>query len=194
MLKTAEANIVELGEMLAGRELQLRRAGQAEVALRRELDRTREEAPDGETVRVILNYWKRKLGHPRAKSPLTGKRAQVVRKALRENKAEEIMEAIDGLALVPFVGDGGRRPTGTPEQRYDELEIALRDETSVRRFRGYAQRAKALADGAEWRKLAEVHHEAAVVADEYWRLLLEHFEYEDSHGGIDWDDLKGEAA
>jgi hypothetical protein len=55
---------------------------------------------------------------------------------------EALMEAIDGLALVPFVGAQGRTATGTAKQRHDDLTLVFRDEVTVERFRGYVASAE----------------------------------------------------
>lgn len=141
LLRQAEANIAELGQQLAGREVQLRRAGQAEVRLRSELEQRAEQDPSSKEVREVLAGWEAR--HPRAKTPMSGKRAKTVRNALKLGfSVEELKEALEGLAAFPFVGPHGRMATGTPEQRYDDVHHALADETTIDRFRKYATQGK----------------------------------------------------
>jgi hypothetical protein len=70
---------------------------------------------------------------------MTGKRAKTVRAALRMGyTVDQLKLALEGLAKFPFVGPSGRCAAGTPAQRYDDVDHALRDETTIERFIGYA--------------------------------------------------------
>lgn len=167
-LQTIQQQNNQLAEENAALSHQLRRAGMAEMALRRQLEKTLEDEPEAEQIRSIITYWKVKLGHPRAKAPMGGKRAKIVRAALRTHSVTELKQAIDGLALLPYVTDKGRRPTGEPSQRYDDLEYALKDEQRIERFRAYWDRAMR-AD--VWRRY-EAWEMVSAVADRYADLLM----------------------
>lgn len=120
----------------AGLTLQLKRAAQAEHGIRQQMKRMLDDdTADDETIRSLIEFWKRRLGHPRAKAPKSGKRWKVVKGALRHHTAEELRLAIEGLALVPYVGAGGRRAQGSEDQRYDEVEYAIGDEVRVKQMR-----------------------------------------------------------
>lgn len=134
LIEAEDAN-AELGRQLAGMELHLRRAGRAEVALRRELSDHREDEPEAKAIREVCEHWKKRLNHERAKTPLTGTRAQKVRARLREKfTVEDLKKAIDGCARKPYVGPGGRKSSGKPADRHDDLELICRDEKHVERF------------------------------------------------------------
>lgn len=154
IIKTLEANMVELTahkeQEIAGMELQLRRAGAAEVALRTELRRQRGEEPDSEVIRGRLDKWLVVTGRAARKGRRPsiapgGKRWEIVKKALKLKNietgkpysVEELDEALEGLGLYPFVGPKGRQQFGS--KRYDEIEHALGDETKIDRFIGYAR-------------------------------------------------------
>jgi hypothetical protein len=172
-VRTLQEQNNALAEENAGLSHQLRRAGAAEMGLRRKLEKACEDEPDAPDIRRVLNAWKRH--HPKAKTPLAGKRAGVVRKALRSHTVEECIEALEGLALLPFVTKGGRRPTGPPECRYDDVEHALRDEQTIARFRSYWSRAKA----ANLEQRYDAWVMVTRVADRYAELLMEAVHEED---------------
>lgn len=139
LLGTAEDANTELGRQVAGLERLLKRSGMAEVALKQELDRQREEEPEADEIRAVLTHWKLRLGHTRAKTPLAGARANKVRARLRERfTVADLKLAIDGCAKLPYVGAGGRKAAGKPKERFDDLTLICRDESSVERFMSYA--------------------------------------------------------
>lgn len=145
MLQAAENNLAELGGQLAGLQHQLRRAAGAEQALRQQLEQREESDPKSQDVRAVLAGWEAR--HPRAKTPMTGKRAKTVRAALRMGyTVDQLKLALEGLAKFPFVGPSGRCAAGTPAQRYDDVDHALRDETTIERFIGYATNPQAQAN------------------------------------------------
>jgi hypothetical protein len=144
MLRRAETDMAELGEQLAGVQLQARRAGQAEVAIRRQLQEAMEADPKSEQIRDVLNHWQ--AHHPRAKTPTGGKRFVTVKKALKLGfTVEQLKQALDGLRALPYVGPAGRMAAGKPDQRFDDVEHALRDEQTIERFIGYLENPPAAA-------------------------------------------------
>ena len=146
VIRTLSGELDEQAIEISGLQQQLRRAGKAEHMLRVQLDQAHEKDTDEDMViRTLCDAWKRLLGHPRAKTPKTGKRWKVAKAALRHHSAQECLEAIHGLALLPYVGPKGRAATGEEKQRYDELEHCLRDEATVDRFIGYWRRASTAA-------------------------------------------------
>lgn len=60
----------------------------------------------------------------------------------QDDELDELFEAIDGAAALPYVTDKGRAPHGRPDQKQNELELICRSEPHVARFRGYAQRTR----------------------------------------------------
>lgn len=145
LLKQAERDQAELGEQLAGVQIQARRAGQAEVAIRRQLQEAMEADPKSEQIRDVLNHWA--AFHPRAKTPTGGKRFAVVKKALKLGfTVDQLKQALDGLRAFPYVcPPAGRTAVGKPEQRFDDVEHALRDEQTIERFIGYLENPPAAA-------------------------------------------------
>ena len=144
LLHQSEHDMAELGEQLAGVQLQARRAGQAEVAIRRQLQEAMEADPKSEQIREVLNHWQ--AHHPRAKTPTGGKRFVTVKKALKLGfTVEQLKQALDGLRALPYVGPAGRMAEGKPDQRFDDVEHALRDEQTIERFIGYLENPPAAA-------------------------------------------------
>jgi hypothetical protein len=179
-LRKAEADLVDLGEQLAGRELQLRRSGQAEVALRNQLKaataREDEEGDEARAVRAVLVHWRDacKGGSKRVSIALDGERAKVVRRALRaltagglEERLQECLDAVSGLALRPYVGPRGRVATNANgATRRDDLRYALMDEQHIEEHRGYWLRAQ----GSDVRRKFEAWQGIARVADRHFEL------------------------
>lgn len=124
--------IAELEEHLAVAEVQRKRAGMAEAQAKRMLREAMESDPKGQDIRAILNHWQ--AFHPRAKCPASGKRAQVVKKALSWGySVDELKLALDGLQRFPFVGPTGRVAVAPfPDaKRYDDVEHALGTEKRI---------------------------------------------------------------
>ena len=118
---------------LADREC--RRLRKEADALRQQLMEAREQDPKSETIRGILEHWKQQTGHQRALVPITGKRADSVRRALKWGaKPAKIRLAIDGAARYPFVVDAKRCATGPKHCRYDDLETILKSERQIERL------------------------------------------------------------
>lgn len=100
--------------------------------------------PSNAEIKDLLEYWHKAVGRDgRTKLPLDGDRAKRVRWALKHFDASEIREAIDGLALFPYVwGDPKRRMRhGVRSQRSDDLTACLYSERTVERFRALAGKA-----------------------------------------------------
>lgn len=179
-LKNANADLADLGEQLAGRELQLRRAGQVEVALRNQLkagaDENGELTAETQMVRAILSHWRDvcKSGSKRVAISLDGDRAKVVKRALRtltvgdlEQRGQICMDAVSGLALRPYVGPKGRVAHGGT--RRDDIRYALMDEQHIEEHRGYWLRAK----GSEVQRKREAYLGIARVEERHFELWRE---------------------
>jgi hypothetical protein len=81
-----------------------------------------------ESVQEVFKHWQTVMNRPRAK--LDQKRCNKLRQALKLGyTAEELKKAIDGCALTPF--NQGQNDRG---QRYDDLELILRDAPHIDRF------------------------------------------------------------
>jgi hypothetical protein len=103
--------------------------------LRGELTKQHQSSPEHQSVQSVFDHWRAECGHDKAK--LGEKRAAVVRARLRDNFTEDqLLRAVDGVAMFPFVVNGQRRAKGKPDQRYDDLELICRNEVNVEKFIG----------------------------------------------------------
>jgi hypothetical protein len=105
--RALRAELEQALEDLVGSEREVRRLRRVETMLKRELTEAREADPRAKLVREALEHWKsalKKKGN--TKVPIDGKRADVVRRALKwGHTLEEIKQAIDGAARFPYVVD-----------------------------------------------------------------------------------------
>jgi hypothetical protein len=177
--------------------------------LKREL--SSESSPLAMDVRRVLEFWQEK--HPRANIDPAGSRAKVVRGAMklghtdpplpcpkhdliaegekrdkdaRCTVADELIEAIEGLRLMPFVGPHGRcAEGGRGARRFDGIEYALTDrktgapsEATIERFRGYARRARQSPSA----KLLVAYQLTGDVHETWARYLLDALARENGNG------------
>lgn len=128
-------------KLLSDREVtRLRRES---ALLKRMLDEQRKNDPRYINAKAVLEHWVEALGK-KANTVIgpTSKRAQLVIARMNDHSVEELIEAVDGLAARRYVGPHGRISEGTKDQLHDDIEIVMRDETYVARFRKYAQLAE----------------------------------------------------
>lgn len=115
------------------------------AALKAELTKQREDSPKMVEARGVFDYWVDKLGKTK-RTTFGPKRQKAVIARLNEralsdseDRKDDLLLAVQGLARKPFVGPKGRQADDGPGcAKCDELEIAMRDETAVERFMGYA--------------------------------------------------------
>lgn len=130
---------------LLAAEASLRRERSRAQALEGELRQRAEADPKSKEVRAVLEHWQRACGHERAAVPMTGARAKAVRSMLRIPKFDEafLRRAVDGAALLPFVGPQGRQGDDSHgANRHDDITLICRDEQHVERFEGYVAAAQ----------------------------------------------------
>jgi hypothetical protein len=163
----------QLGQELAGARRTVRTLERQITKLSTDLDRAHETDPRSVEIKVILEYWKLKTGHKRAKTPLTGERAKLVKGKLRTYKAGELMEAIDGLALLPYVRDGKRVAYGHPSERYDDIDHALGTEKRIETHRRKFKEARQVAENGDPAVLWERHDHYAAMAHNYMQLMIQ---------------------
>src|SRR5437763_9712889 len=97
----------QLTQEVSGLLSTTRRQAREIVALKQMLRERMEEDPLSKDVRRVLDRWAET--HPQARTPADGKRAKVVRRALRlGHDVDELLEALDGLRRFPFVTGNGR--------------------------------------------------------------------------------------
>lgn len=79
-------------------------------------------------VKVIFEHWQQVMNHPHSK--LDKKRKVKITKALELGySVDDLMRAIDGCAKTPY--NMGQNDLG---QRYDDIELILRDASHIERF------------------------------------------------------------
>src|SRR4051794_23570393 len=110
LLKQIEEMSAQMEEM--GMDLHLThkdvlRLRRVEAGLRAKLAQQSDDAPDAENVREVALYWQLKI-RPKSKVPSDGKRADVIKKALKRNSVTDLKNAIDGMALDDWAM--GRHP------------------------------------------------------------------------------------
>lgn len=83
-------------------------------------------------IQIIFDYWKQEMNHSRAK--LDKKRENKIIQAIKLGYSiDELKQAIDGCKKTPFnMGQNDRN------QRFDDIELILRDATHIDRFIGNA--------------------------------------------------------
>ena len=106
-------------------------------ALKAELSRQRKNSPQAQQAKQVFEHWVERLGKNR--NVVFGPaREKAVQARLREYPLEVVLKAVDGCALMPYVGPHGRQPTaGAGAKKHDDLALICRDETTVERFAGY---------------------------------------------------------
>jgi len=90
-------------------------------------------------VQAIFDYWKEKLGHPRAR--LDSKRKGIIKRALQLGySANDLKLAIEGCSCSPFhMGQNGQ------STRYDSIKLILRDCEQIDQFMSKATDIKSKA-------------------------------------------------
>jgi hypothetical protein len=130
-LETKEDNLRDL-------EIALRAERSKVSRLRGERDKQKSSEPLLPQAEEVFIYWQEKLA-PQARE-FSGKRFDNVIARLKHGATvEELKEAIDGCAKLPYVDNNGRKATGRPSERQADLELICRTEAHVTRFRSYAQ-------------------------------------------------------
>lgn len=113
--------------------------------LERDKQAERELDPNRWEVKRLIELWKEKTNHPRAR--ISADRFDMVKARLAEGyEVEEVELAIEGLAAYPYVNAKGRSATGKRSERHDRLGIALTNGEALERFAnmGHEVRKEAL--------------------------------------------------
>ena len=84
------------------------------------------------TIKEVFSYWQVVLNHPKAK--LDDKRKGKITRALKLYSFADVCLAIDGCAATPY--NMGQNEQG---QKYDDIELILRDSIHTERFIENAQ-------------------------------------------------------
>lgn len=89
------------------------------------------------TVHELFDYWRHTCNHEKAK--LDGKRFKKIAARLAEGyPPEKIRQAIDGAARLPYMTERGRAASGSPRQRFDDVELICRSGEKLERFAALA--------------------------------------------------------
>lgn len=105
-------------------------------ALKAELSRQRKNSPQAQQARQVFEYWVERLGK-NGNVVFGPAREKAVQARLREYPLEVVLRAVDGCALMPYVGPHGRQADGRGAKKHDDLALICRDETTVERFASY---------------------------------------------------------
>lgn len=162
-----------LGMELAGaRQTQITLERQI-TKLKIDLGQAREDDPKSKEIKGILEYWKVKTGHKRARITLTGERAKLVRGKLRTYKVAELMEAIDGASLLPYMRYGKRYVFSQKpeEEQATQLEHCIGTDRRIDENRAVWHRAQTGAETNPDRLMNACNHHQAI-ADSYRTLAL----------------------
>jgi hypothetical protein len=139
-----------LTEDLSGLLDTTRRQGNEIVGLKNALAQADVDHASNAQVQCLLLNWMHLCRGRTPDDKLKGRRPiiapgsarwKIARAALREHTVQECLEAIEGLAALPYVGAHGRKADGKPSERFDDLEYALKDETFIEKARKYRARA-----------------------------------------------------
>jgi hypothetical protein len=96
--------------------------------LEAELKQQRQEAPEAQMVKALYKLWVDLTNRDKKRTKLGEKREKAVLKALRMGYAyEDLADAIRGGSRFAYTNPEGKR--------FDDLELILRDEVKIERFR-----------------------------------------------------------
>ncbi|HEX6024379.1 MAG TPA: toprim domain-containing protein [Solirubrobacter sp.] len=124
-----------LTEELSGAIRQARRSGRAETAMRNELEKHRETAPDVADITRLLRLWRDtyRPGDTRTKITLSTDRAARVRKAIKQHGAEQTEHAILGATHDEWLM-GTHPKLRNQGRKFDDLKYILKDEETIERL------------------------------------------------------------
>lgn len=181
----AEKN-ARLGEEISGLLYTTRRQGHEIVSLKAEATKRAKTSTNAAQIECVLVNWMRlcrgRTSHDGKKGRLPvidadSKRWKLVAKALKSHDVSECLEAVEGLAAMPYVGAYGRAASGLPSQRYDDIEYALKDEGQIEKARKW--RAQAL--GASERALFDAWTAASGTETFYLTAWLNRYQRDEHH-------------
>jgi hypothetical protein len=128
-----EAALRSLSDELEARSVELAGARSTQITLERQitklrtdLSRAAEDDPKSKEIKGLYEYWRVQTGHTRVKPKLTDDRAKLIRSQLRHYTVAQIMEAIDGATLKPYMRFGRRYVYGNPKtERATEIDQCI---------------------------------------------------------------------
>lgn len=139
-----EERLVELTQERNGLVDQIASMARQIGHLKGELSKQRADSPKMQDAREVFDYWVDKLGKTKRTTFGPARQKCVIarlnEKALTEDgdRKDDLLAAVRGMALKPFVGPQGRQEDDSNGgKRHDDLTLVCRDETTVERFAGY---------------------------------------------------------
>lgn len=115
------------------------RLRRVEAALRMKMQRDAQEDPMTKDVKEVGAYWKLKI-RPNSRVPADGKRADVIRKALKRHSVDELKRAIDGAASDDWVMGRHQQTKSWPKNSLkNDIQHIMGDETLVEKFANIAE-------------------------------------------------------
>jgi len=136
LLEKAGDEIVHEKDMNAARDLIALRATRAEITLKAELEKAREEEPEADDVRELMHLWRDecKAGSKRHKLVVSDPRGQRTKWALKRYGKERCANAILGCALDDWAMGRNAKSGG---RAYNDLaKHIFADNESIERFEG----------------------------------------------------------
>lgn len=142
-LRTMQAENTYLAEELQGARATLTTVERQVRFYKAELSKAHEDDPKSQEIKSILETWKHVSGKKRAKIPLDGDRAKLVRTMTRTFAADDLIEAIRGAGLAPYMRFGKRFVNGQPEDHAMELRQIIGKTNYVEENRDLFRRSQA---------------------------------------------------
>ncbi len=147
-------------------------------ALSAELRKLSAADPRSADIQTVLVNWQNLTGRKRAAIDPSTKRWRMVATALKREHGvqgmdgqERCIHAVEGVALLPYVGTHGRQAHGKPSRRYDDVQYALGDESMVERALKY----RAVVLGACTDDLVMAWEQAGKTLDLYATIVMRRF-------------------
>jgi hypothetical protein len=168
-LQTMQAENDDLAEEVAGARSTLRTVERKNQTLASELTKRNGTSADAEKITSILQVWVRVSGknEKRTRIDLDSDRAKLVRKMSKTFQFDELMDAIKGAGLIPYMAFGERVPKSTREAKHAmELDQIIGKVKYVEQNRDNYRRAQNSSDTDRfWDAYEHRHAESLAYAD-----------------------------
>lgn len=113
----------DLAAELAGARGTLKTVERQVAYWKGEADKAREDDPESQQITTVYETWKRVTGHKRSK--LTEERRRLIKGQMRSYQAQDLIRAIQGAALLPYVRYGKRYVFGAKDEISTQLEHCI---------------------------------------------------------------------
>lgn len=163
----------QLTDEISGLLYTTRRQAASIAGLEGELRKVRQDSPQAQDVRFVLTRWKALTGHLRSKIDPEGDRWALAAKAVKRWGVEDCLDAVQGLALAPYMHYGRRRlaPCGKTGccVRRDDIKDAFNTEVRFEDCLSIAKRA----NQAESERLWEAQRQVSAQSDLLTRKVMD---------------------